>query len=76
MLELVVSSCGDGLDHQATAAATALFEYVGARLEEAAARDDAIGRGVATPAPVPSVAASAVAAGTTAEDRDERGGGG
>ena len=48
MLELVASSCGDGLDHQATAAATALFEYVGARLEEAAARDDAIGGDVAT----------------------------
>ena len=64
MLELVASSCGDGLDHQATAAATALFEYVGARLEEAAARDDAIGGDVATRrAPVPSVAASVVAAG-------------
>ena len=64
MLELVASSCGDGLDHQATAAATALFEYVGARLEEAAARDDAIGGDIATRrAPVPSVAASVVAAG-------------
>ena len=61
MLELVASSCGDGLDHQATSAAAALFEYVGARLQEAAARDDAIGRDVAAPAPVPSVAASAVA---------------
>jgi hypothetical protein len=42
MLDAVVSSCADGLNHQAAAAASALFEFMSRRLGEIAARDEVV----------------------------------